>query len=359
MKRILKLKFWVMLLPVLICGCNDHRKNLEDKFENKSDGTYLSLNNKLFENIGKKSGNRWEYLQPDGRVRIIVEFFEDKKFSIKSFIFNEETKKFNMNLEEMGNWKAISLYNVEGSLLNNKTIIRWYFSKDYSFLKDDKGVEFGNLKLIGDLADNSNDEKKYPEIKIGDQIWMSKNLNVKYFTNGDIIPTAESQEAWDKASMNKQPACCCYNNKEINCLKYGRLYNYYAVIDSRGLAPNGWHVSKESEWNELISQIDANSYIYSRGAQNKMGYKLKSKDGWKWESNGTNESGFNAYPSGFRGTVIKVGFNYLGERAFFHVYKPTSLSDWTRSYSLSNLNGIYVEIENFGNGMSVRCVKNI
>ena len=90
-----------------------------------------------------------------------------------------------------------------------------------------------------------------------------------------------------------------------------------------------------------------------------MGYKLKSKDGWKWESNGTNESGFNAYPSGFRGTVIKVGFNYLGERAFFHVYKPTSLSDWTRSYSLSNLNGIYVEIENFGNGMSVRCVKNI
>jgi uncharacterized protein (TIGR02145 family) len=140
------------------------------------------------------------------------------------------------------------------------------------------------------------------EVKIGDQIWMAENLNVDHFRNGDIIPEAKSSQEWQNAFLNDQPAWCYYENKEINGSKYGKLYNWSAVNDPRGLAPEGWHIPNNSEWTELIDFL---------GGKHVAGIKMKSKSEWliypsvgeppiqdKGKNKGSNESGFSAIPCG-------------------------------------------------------------
>jgi hypothetical protein len=81
--------------------------------------------------------------------------------------------------------------------------------------------------------------------------WMPNNLNVSKFRNGDPVPEVKTEEEWEKAGNNKQPAWCYYNNDAKNGKKHGRLYNWYAVNDSRGLAPEGWHIASDKEWNNF------------------------------------------------------------------------------------------------------------
>lgn len=88
-------------------------------------------------------------------------------------------------------------------------------------------------------------------ITLGTQVWMTKNLDVTTFRNGDRIPQAKTVEEWIFARENKQPAWCYYENKKKNGKKYGKLYNWYAVSDPRGLAPAGWHVPSDGEWTVL------------------------------------------------------------------------------------------------------------
>ena len=108
------------------------------------------------------------------------------------------------------------------------------------------------------------------EVKIGKQIWMSKNLDVDRFRNGDPIPHAQTVEEWVNAGVNEQPAWCYYNNDPKNGKKYGKLYIYYAVGDSRGLAPQGYHVPSDSEWDILTVFL---------GSSDIAGKKMKSKNG--------------------------------------------------------------------------------
>ena len=90
------------------------------------------------------------------------------------------------------------------------------------------------------------------EVKIGDQIWMVENLNVDKFRNGDIIPEAKTNEEWKKANENKQPAWCYYGNDLTYGEKYGKLYNWYAVTDQRGLAPEGYLDEKKIDLRNLL-----------------------------------------------------------------------------------------------------------
>ena len=110
------------------------------------------------------------------------------------------------------------------------------------------------------------------EVTIGKQVWMVENLNVDKFRNGDPIPHAETNEEWEKASDNKQPAWCYYDNDPANDTKYGKLYNWYAVNDSRGLAPAGFHIPSDSEWTVLIDYL---------GGKEVAGVKMKSTSGWE------------------------------------------------------------------------------
>ena len=83
------------------------------------------------------------------------------------------------------------------------------------------------------------DGKVYKTVKIGGQEWMAENLNVSKFRNGDIIPHAKSNAEWKAAGEKKQPAWCYYENDPSNGVKYGKLYNWYAVRDPRGVGTTG------------------------------------------------------------------------------------------------------------------------
>jgi uncharacterized protein (TIGR02145 family) len=95
----------------------------------------------------------------------------------------------------------------------------------------------------------------YKTVFIGSQTWMAENLNVDRFRNGDVIPEAKTDEEWMTACRNFQPAWCYYKNDPKNGAKFGKLYNFWAVIDSRGIAPNGWKVPSDDDFNNLKNFI--------------------------------------------------------------------------------------------------------
>jgi uncharacterized protein (TIGR02145 family) len=88
-------------------------------------------------------------------------------------------------------------------------------------------------------------------VTIENQHWMTKNLNVSTFRNGDPIREARTNREWEQAIAKKEPAWCYYENNPKNGSKYGKIYNWYAVSDPRGLAPYGWHIPSFMEWNSL------------------------------------------------------------------------------------------------------------
>jgi uncharacterized protein (TIGR02145 family) len=151
----------------------------------------------------------------------------------------------------------------------------------------DTGKSLVKYEIPNDISENNSSIIK---VTIGNQVWMQKNLNVDKFRNSDPIPEAKTEDEWKKAGVNKQAAWCYFDNDPSNGEKYGKLYNYYAVIDPRGLAPEGWHIPSESEWAMLIDCL---------GANNLSGKKMKSKEGWT-NNNGNNESGFSGFPGGYR-----------------------------------------------------------
>ena len=143
------------------------------------------------------------------------------------------------------------------------------------------------------------DSKSVGTVKIGTQYWALANLNVNTFRNGDSIPEAKTNQEWVEAGQSGKPAWCYYNNDPKNGAKYGKLYNWYAVNDPRGLAPAGWTLSSDADWAELTH------YLGGQAAGN----KIKSTSGWIDGNNGTNETGFVGLPGGYRvenGTFLNL-----------------------------------------------------
>jgi uncharacterized protein (TIGR02145 family) len=89
-------------------------------------------------------------------------------------------------------------------------------------------------------------------ITIGTQVWMTENLNVEKFRNGDPIPEAKTEGEWKAYGEAGEAAWCNYDNDPKNGEKYSKLYNWYAVSDPRGLAPQGWHIPSDEEWGCLL-----------------------------------------------------------------------------------------------------------
>lgn len=221
----------------------------------------------------------------------------------------------------------------------------------------------------------------YPEVKIGTQVWMSKNLDVDTFRNGDKIPEAKTNEEWRAATENKQPAWCYYENDPANGAKYGKLYNWYAVNDSRGLAPIGWHIPSDSEWTALETSLG-----------NDAGIKMKSEAGWKsiiidvvctncnsWSDEyrvkhkcnicsnkkvmerqtvsggGNNTSGFNALPGGGQ---INGSFNFIeNESGWWSSSEQGKVDAWIRSL-INKKNKLLRNDIDKHNYLSVRCIKD-
>jgi uncharacterized protein (TIGR02145 family) len=128
-------------------------------------------------------------------------------------------------------------------------------------------------------------------ITIGTQNWAIANLDVAKFRNGDSIPEAKTNEEWVKAGEMGKPVWCYYNNDPVIGKKYGKLYNWYAINDPRGLAPSGWSIPGDEDWVLLTNFL---------GGPGVAGTKLKSVKGWSEDYNGTNETGFAGLPGGYR-----------------------------------------------------------
>jgi uncharacterized protein (TIGR02145 family) len=94
-------------------------------------------------------------------------------------------------------------------------------------------------------------------LQLGKQVWMDKNLRVNTFRNGDSIPEARSRGDWVKAAKDHTPAWCYYNNDPLIGEEYGVMYNWYAVNDPRGLAPEGWRVPTDNDWAALENYFGA------------------------------------------------------------------------------------------------------
>jgi hypothetical protein len=138
-------------------------------------------------------------------------------------------------------------------------------------------------------------------VTIGNQIWMSKNLSVARYRNGDVIPQVTDQTQWDGLTTG---AWCWYNNDSATyAATYGRLYNWYAINDPRGLAPQGWHVPNDGDWKLLVKNLDGLADTISFPLRSStVGGLMKSTSGWNSPNTGaTNSSGFAGFPGGSRG----------------------------------------------------------
>jgi uncharacterized protein (TIGR02145 family) len=190
------------------------------------------------------------------------------------------------------------------------------------------------------------------------QTWMAKNLDVSTYRNGDIIPEVSDSAQWSTLTTG---AWCWYNNDSATYgAIYGKLYNWYAVNDPRGLAPNGWHVPSNSEWNILVECLDSNAdtTCMSCAQSSIAGGALKQTDTTYWlspNSGATNSSGLTCLPAGHR--YDYGAFKNIGEEADF----------WSSSTNVNNALYRFLSYYNssigtnsYGkaNGFSVRCIKD-
>ena len=186
-----------------------------------------------------------------------------------------------------------------------------------------------------------------PAIVIGTQQWMRENLDVLTYRNGDIIPQVTDPTAWAALTTG---AWCYYNNDVANGAIYGKLYNWYAVNDPRGLAPTGWHVPTDDEWTTLTTRLGGTTV-----AGGKM--KVAGTTSWTTPNTGaTNESGFAGLPGGFRstnGSFYDVGsFGY-----WWSSTEDYATYAWLRD--LLYINGVIDRASGSKrDGFSVRCLRD-
>lgn len=194
-------------------------------------------------------------------------------------------------------------------------------------------------------------------VKINNLLWMTENLNTFTYCNGDSIPEIKPTKDWRDA---KSGAWCYYNNDQKYGEMYGKLYNWYAVNDNRGLCPCGWRVASDSDFTNLVEAYGG-KYI-------SVNY-LKSDTNWKSGLEGNNLSSFNAMPGGFRPTPEGGG----EEKNDFDGLTGGVWWSSTRAKKTLNLDflnktswGLDIGFENSYRandgwfvGKSVRCVKDI
>ena len=183
---------------------------------------------------------------------------------------------------------------------------------------------------------------KAQEIKIGTQTWTTKNLDVTKYRNGDAIPQVQDKNAWAKL---KTGAWCYYENNTANGTTYGKLYNWFAVNDTRGLAPKGYHIPTDAEWTILTDNLGKEA-----------GTKMKSTSGWYNDGNGTNTSGFAGLPGGCRfndGNFYVIGAN----GSWWSSSEGYADNAWYR-YLNSNDGNVSRLNNDERNGFSVRCLRD-
>jgi serine/threonine-protein kinase len=203
------------------------------------------------------------------------------------------------------------------------------------------------------ISSDQDNQAVIPSVVIGEQEWMVTNLNVETFRNGDTIPEVKSNEEWKKAGEEKKPAWCYVENVIDSTGVSGRLYNWYAVNDVRGLAPKGWRIPDDKDWNKLINFLGGKEFAAN---------KLKSTSGWLNTDdgkigNGNNSSGFNSHPSGNRVLVEPYFFNDF-ETTLYWSSSELAEDEFANYLWLWNDGNIDILSGVKSNGIHVRCIKD-
>ncbi len=230
--------------------------------------------------------------------------------------------------------------NLTGLATNNTYYVRAYATNS-------AGTVYGNEVIYNSRPVIDIDGNGYDTVVIGTQTWMKQNLNSTHYRNGDTIPNVTNNTSWSNLTTG---AYCNYNNNSTYATTYGRMYNWYTVVDTRNLCPTGWHVPSDAEWTVLTDYL---------GGASIAGGKLKEAGLTHWQSpnaGATNETGFTALPGGYRGSNATYGdIGYAG--CWWSSTAITTTFVWYRY-----INNNYSSANGFDNtktyGFSVRCLKD-
>jgi uncharacterized protein (TIGR02145 family) len=180
--------------------------------------------------------------------------------------------------------------------------------------------------------------EKLETIQIGDQIWSAKNLNKLTFANGDKVTLATSLKEWKKLNISKTPACCYYEFDEKKFGHGGLLYNYFAIADNRGLAPEGYRIPSDKDWKTLVDFC---------GKKKLAGEALKSKNGWESfslpDGNGKDTHGFSAIAIGYLNNRFGTDLEFMNFE-YITVF-------WTNTLKKGTTNEVYYWQLNSGNSV--------
>ncbi len=278
---------------------------------------------------------------------------QDGQILVVSYDITGGTGKFEVSLfcsTDDGTTWAGPLKSVSGDVGKNIAAgltkkITWTVLNDRADLKGDQ-IRFKVKASKGEGTVTDVDGNKYETVRIGDQVWMKENLKVKRYNNGDLILTSLNSNQW---ASTTEGAFTLYNNSVVNNTSYGKLYNWYAVTDSRRLCPIGWHVPSDADWVKLVDHL---------GGDLLAGGMLKSTS-TLWQvpnENASDESGFSGLPGGnryFDGNYLNLGGNGYWWSSTEFSYNAA----WCRSlgYFYSNF---YRDNYFKRNGFSVRCIKD-
>jgi uncharacterized protein (TIGR02145 family) len=214
----------------------------------------------------------------------------------------------------------------------------------------------GNLPTVTKSWLNSNlnygsisdiDGNTYATIKIGTQEWMAENLRTTKYRDGTPIANVTDPNQWYNLTTG---AWAHYNNDNSYEIPYGKLYNWYAVVDQRNLCPSGWHVPSDAEWDILIGYL---------GGENVAGGKMKSIGTQYWlgpNTDATNERGFSGLPGGGDGGIEGKSGGWWSTTVFTNSqYNINAI--WTRSlnYNDAKIGKYFYDRKN---KFSIRCIKD-
>jgi uncharacterized protein (TIGR02145 family) len=222
---------------------------------------------------------------------------------------------------------------------------------------EDGSCVYGPLEC-GGASTVTFDGYTYDLVAIGDQCWFAENLCTEHYANGDVIHGELNLDEWEYTTEGAQ---AIYNNDASNLADYGRLYNWYAVDDARGLCLSGWHVPSDEEFMELEMELGmSEAEVISTGLRGtNQGTQLKSSPGDNPSWNGTNTTGFSGLAGGMRNYVVGVDFVYEGSSGYYWSSSPWGTNHATNRQLRNESTGVVrTNINDNRYGFSVRCVRD-
>ena len=286
----------------------------------------------------------------------------DGRYPIIGTLLNCESEPVEAGYVKLGS--RVCLTNESGQFTiqacaMGESIIRGYDTSNSDTIKvslpdtvqvNETGGNAGQLQACMDIFGTVNDIEgnNYRTVLIGKQWWMAENLRTATYANGQPIPNVTDNIAWTELTLG---GWCHNNNNAANDSIFGKLYNWYTTVDSRGICPIGWHVPTDAEWTVLTDYL---------GGLSIAGGKMRSTDSQYWPSPdyaATNESGFSGLPGGLRdGNDGDFSTIVSGSWWSSTVASPNFVAWYHYLLSLSGMAGRSSYFKE--NGFSVRCLKD-